>query len=636
MTSGNSTLPAWRQHAKPGVPLATLARAAAAEVPPAPSANSKLPTPFYAVVRPDARTRWTGAIARNFDPARIESVLRGALSGNLVAQWELFDLMEDTSPRIQKNLNQRKLAVLNYVRSFNAWTEDDEPASDEAEHRAKVISNALWKMRPAADEDQNGFDATIYDVLDAVGKGIALLEVDWEHRDAGKLGTVVGPKCTRWIHPRYYGYPNQGSWLGLNVSEVRNSESEIRNDSALRVPQSALNLTPVDGTYARIPADKFLVCIRKTRSGHPSGTALLRALAFWWAASNFTQEWFLNLAQIFGLPIRWANYDPNTPGLVDTVLDMLENMGNAAYAAFPAGTTLELKEGPKAGTDNPQVALLDRADKQYDLLILGQSGTTEVAGPGKNGGSLAANKVLEGVEERIVAADATFVMRIFNEQLIPMIERLNFGDNTLTPELCLELPTVEDVTGLVTTYQKGVEAQVLTPNKEDEVHIRKKMALPAMSQEVEANWAGSGGTRRAATSQPAAGFGNPSPNSNLPSADAVSAHAHAAADATAKLVDNVLENLTGVEARWLGGLKPTFHRLIALAQSDRVSDADFVAALAKASKEMPELFAKMDADALADAFNTAMSTAVVNGAVAGALQRGRAARAASARKAVVG
>ena len=33
-----------------------------------------------------------------------------------------------------------------------------------------------------------------------------------------------------------------------------------------------------------------------------------------WAASNFAQQWFLNFAQIFGLPIRWANDDPAVPG----------------------------------------------------------------------------------------------------------------------------------------------------------------------------------------------------------------------------------------------------------------------------------------------------------------------------------
>ena len=609
------SVPPWRQHAAPGLSLAIAARAAApAETAPVLAAESKARTPLYQIVQPAARERWLGPVASSFDPQRVESTLRSALSGNLVGQWQLFDLMEDTSPRILKNLNEVKRAVLGYQRDIEAWEEEEESTTPEAERRAKVISNALWKMSPHADEDQNGFDQTIYDIMDAWGKGIAVLEIDWQVREAGKLGLITAPQCTRWIHPRFYGYPAQANWLGLNVSEIASARTGLSPTTAPSLNLNpALNLNPVDGTFARIPDNKFLVCVCKSRTGHPSVTALLRPLAFWWAASNFTQEWFLNLAQIFGLPIRWANYDPNIPGLVDQVADMLENMGSAAWGAFPTGTTLELKEPMKAGTDNPQVSLLDRAERNYDILILGQTLTTDVG----QSGSRSLGEVHKTVRDDIVQAAADFVARIFNEQLIPMIERLNFGDNTLTPELCIEPEMVEDVTGLVTNYKTGTEAGVLTPNKDDEVHIRKKLALPAMSKEVEADWAGSAGVRgRAALPRSQA------EQQLSPTAEAIAqARARAQSAATDKLVDHTLEQLTSVESKWLGGVKPFFHRLIALAQSGEVSDAEFVSALAKAQKEMPGLFDKLQPEHLAEALENAMSSAVVNGAVQGSIKR---------------
>ncbi len=626
----SSPVPSWRQNAPAGVPLSTLeARAAAAEVPPTKTPGGAT-APLYTVIRPDARGNWMGATARSYDPARVESVLRSAMNGSLVDQWQLFDLMEDTAPRIKKNLNRLKRAVKTWQRNFKPWAEDGDEPSESAIRRAKVASASCWRMRPQADENQNGFDDTIYDVLDAWAKGIAVLEVNWEVRDAGKLGSIVAPKSTHYIHPRYYGFPSNADWLGLNVSEINSARTSTGTSGAPGLDLT-LTLTAVDGNYARFPANKFLICKCKTKSGHPAGYALLRALAFWWAAANFTQEWFLNLAQIFGLPIRWANYDPNVPGLVDNVLDMLENMGSAAYAAFPAGTTLELKEGPKAGTDNPQVALLDRFERACDFLILGQSGTTEIAGPGKSGGSNAANQVLQDVEGEIIESACEFVESVFNEQLLPMINRLNFGDEQECPELWIEQEQAEDVAGLVTNYKTAREADAITPNVEDEKHFRTRLGLPAMSKHVEADWVASGGVRKKSAAPAPSPFGDLTQDSGLPPQDIAQAHAKAQNDATAKLVDNVLEDLTGVQAKWLGGLKPTFHRLIALAQSDRVSDSEFVSALAKAQKEMPELFAKMDADALAEAFNNSMSTAVVNGAMAGALQR-RSATAASARK----
>ena len=101
-----------------------------------------------------------------------------------------------------------------------------------------------------------------------------------------------------------------------------------------------------------------------------------------------------------------------------------------------------------------------------------------------------------------------------------------------------------------------------------------------------------------------------------------------AKDATDKLTDNVLENLTGVEERWLGGVKPFFAQLVDMAQSEHVTDAEFVqtleAALEKGSTVFPELFGKLDSGALMEAMNDAMGPALINGVAKGILQRGAA------------
>jgi phage gp29-like protein len=100
-----------------------------------------------------------------------------------------------------------------------------------------------------------------------------------------------------------------------------------------------------------------------------------------------------------------------------------------------------------------------------------------------------------------------------------------------------------------------------------------------------------------------------------------------AKDATGKLVDQVLEDLTGVEAKWLGTVKPWFRALLAKAQSEVVTDADFAKALERAQRELPELFHLMDKAALTAAMEGALGAACVNGAVRGQMQRtGRRAR----------
>ena len=398
--------------------------------------------PLSSIIHPSARSRWQGPLAGSYTPTRVERVLRSALSGNLTAQWELFDLMEDTSPRISKNLNELKRAVKAYDRSFAPWAEEDEAPSAEARSRARLVSRALWTMRSRADENQNGFDDTLYDILDAWGKGVSVLEIDWEVRLAGKAGLITAPRCTRWIHPRFYGYPPQQDWLGLNLTEIGLASANAGSSmlDATRNTQHVGNLQPTDGVFARFPQNKFLVCVSKQKSGHASVGALLRPLAFWWAASNFAQQWFLNFAQIFGLPIRWANYDPAVPGLMEQVTEMLTNMGNSAWGVFPTGTTIELQEPSRGTVENPQVSLLDRAERQYDILILGQTLTTDV----RESGSRALGDVHKTVRDDIVRAAADFVAGVVNQQLIPAVIALNYNDHELPPELSLEPRKIED------------------------------------------------------------------------------------------------------------------------------------------------------------------------------------------------
>lgn len=616
MIAAPPIIPAWRQTAPAGVSLAQAARSA----PPSPSQSSRDNPVLQTIIRPDARSRWMGSTARQFTPERIETVLRSVANGNLVGQWELFDLMEDTWPRLSKNLNELKRAVKSYDRNFEPWAEEEEAATSDAENRAKLASRAMWTMRPRSDENANGFDDTIYDILDAWGKGIAVLEVDYEVRDGGKFGPITAPRCTRWIHPRYYGFPANEDWLGLNVQEINQSRTGVSTVSGSQ--PSSLNLSPVaDGIYARFPENKFLICVCKAKSGHPSVSALLRPLAFWWAASNFTQEWFLNFAQIFGLPIRWATYDPNRPGLLEMVSEMLEDMGSQAWAAFPAGTTLELKEPAKGAGDNPQVSLLDRADKQCDILILGQTLTTDT--PASGGGTRAQGEVHKVVRDDIVEAAADFVSNVVNQQIIPAIIQLNFGDQQMLPELCLEPETREDKKAVAETLQVATQIGVKIPAAY--AHKRLDIPLPSEGEAVL--------EPRSSVLDLTTGPSDPFQGRARSPQHASLVHVHAAAGRSgtdAKLAANVLESLTGVEAQWLAGVKPFFVQLINAARDTKMSDAEFVAVLERARDRMPELFTKLDGAAVAGALEAAMGAACVNGAVRGYLKRGtaRASRAA--------
>jgi phage gp29-like protein len=541
--------------------------------------GNRLPPGLERIIRPEAQQRWLLPQVATYTPSYVEMILRGAMAGNHLQQWELFQLMEDTWPRLTKNLNQLKRAVIQLEWDLEAWAEEDAPPSDTAVERKKLVSSAIWGMNPPADGDGSAFEDTIYDILDAYAKGLSVVEVGWEIRDAGALGQIAAPQSTWWVHPQNYAW-SQDNQLGLVIPNSQNLEP--------------------------FPEDKVLIARCKARTGPVAGQALLRALAVWWSFSNFNQSWLMSFAQIFGLPIRWANYDPNQPGLLEKVAEMLENMGSAAWGAFPTGTTLDMKEPMKTGTDNPQITIMDRADKNCDLLILGQSGTTEISGPGKTGGSNAANKVLEGVEWGFVKAAADFAAGVVNRQWIPSILRLNYnGDGTEAPWFCPHPQEIEDSKANAERDGVLLGAGVEMPKKW--FYGRHNIPLPQKGEEV--------------IGKPAAMPPDPSTINHQPSTDLQARRHGAAHEVQERLLDNVLEELTGVQPRWLGDVRPFFHELMAAAQFKEITDAEFVAVLERAQKRMPELFGRIKHQELEEVFYNALSTSVVNGAARGFMER---------------
>jgi len=100
------------------------------------------------IIRPSVRERWLLPQVAAITPQYIEMTLRGALAGAHIPQWELFNLMEDTWPRLRKNVLELKMAVRNRRAIFEAYRDEDEEESSTATERMKLVSAALRKMQP--------------------------------------------------------------------------------------------------------------------------------------------------------------------------------------------------------------------------------------------------------------------------------------------------------------------------------------------------------------------------------------------------------------------------------------------------------------------------------------------------------
>ena len=439
----------------PGVPASPMPPTGSAGASPYP------PSGMSTFIAPAAQVRWLGPGVAWYTPQRVEQIFRQALSGDLQSQWEMFDLMEATSPRLAKNLNQLKDDVLSQgleVRPFSAKGED---ASDEAKARASLIEQCLKTVRPSVKDDEKDWEDTLRGVMDARGKGMSILEIAWETRPvalASGEAYAMAPRCTRWVHPAWYGYEHGPGDANLKLKQ---GPFSIYNAS----------VTNVTTGYLDFPDNKFIIAVCKNKEGHPLGSALLHTLGFWWAAANLGGDWLLNLAQTFGQPTRWATYDPNmTPGDQDKLAHMLAHMGSSAWAMFPAGTEMEFKEAVKNAGESAQKVVLDYYDKLCDLVILRQTLSSDVS---QDAGSRAQGEV----HERVLGSAELAVSSWLCKTLKPLVNSIclfNYGDLRECPDLTPPQPQ-EDESESLSTVLKTCSDAGLEPTDE---------ALPELSDRI--------------------------------------------------------------------------------------------------------------------------------------------------------
>lgn len=376
------------------------------------------------VIRPHHRDHQLSPIPVDFDPDTLGWLLDEGARGNLVLQNELFNTMEDTWERLRANLNKLKKAVCKLPFNLQPWTEKGREPNPSALEKATFVEHVLHNQKAATWEGQHNFEATIYELLDAVARGVSVLEIDWTV-DNGKY-VPIGTRRVPW------------TCLGFEPPSQLSGFSSQPSSNALRLfPDRDPNRSKAFASYP----NKFLVGVYRAKSGHIAEGAQLRALAHLWLGRILGWEWMTHKAELFGLPIRWATYDPSAPQTqIDQVSDMLANMGTAAWGAFPAGTELQILNGSQpgvAGSAEPTERLMALADRACDLLFLGQTLTTEEGSAGS--GSYALGNVHREVELDLYENYAGYVIDVINNQLIPSIVQLNWGEDTELPFLEVEL-----------------------------------------------------------------------------------------------------------------------------------------------------------------------------------------------------
>jgi phage gp29-like protein len=355
------------------------------------------------VIQVTARDRLYQEVRRRLLPNEVEGILASSIDGSLFYQEWLFQIMLDTWPRLQKDLRELTQAVLDTGLKIKPWAKKDEEPSDSAIEKADLVERSTLGIRADITWRERSWEGFLKDVIGSWLLGFAVNEIYWEVRKNSDNGDQeFMPRCFKRIPGRFFRYP-------MDVNEP-----------------DRLLLNP-SGNFGNIqlfdwPDNKFIVSINEGHTGHPSMSAPIRCLSVLWTASRFGMDWFLNNAQLFGVPFRIGKFVKGDMQGYQILSQMLAQMGSSGWAAIPTDTSIELLHMAQQGGGISE-RLVEFADKICDIFVLGQTLTTDV----QASGSRALGQVHHQVKSDLIDAVLKYVGFVLTDQYSRALIALNYG-----------------------------------------------------------------------------------------------------------------------------------------------------------------------------------------------------------------
>ncbi|MDP2548495.1 DUF935 domain-containing protein [Oceanobacter sp. 4_MG-2023] len=389
------------------------------------------------------RNIWNfGTQAEWLSPERLAQILRDAAEGDADAYLTLAEEIEERDPHYASVLGTRKRAVSGLPTMVEAATDDK---------KDQEITDAVRALirRPE-------FHDMADDLLDALGKGFSVVEMNWD------------TKRQPW-EPRTRNEKVDGEWQEVEGYEHRDPrffQFDRVSGKQLRIKDEADML---DGLP--LPPHKFIVHKPRLKTGLPIRGGLARLVAVSYMCKSYTVTDWLAFAEVFGMPLRVGRYNPNaTPADINTLINAIANIGTDAAAAIPDTMRIDFESpGNVSGGADVFKNLAEWLDKQVSKAVLGQTASTEGT-PGKLGN----DDAQDDVRTDILKADARQLSNTINKHLVRSFVDLNFGPQEHYPRVEFQVIEPEDTEALTAALKELVPLGL----KVEASVIRDKLGLP--------------------------------------------------------------------------------------------------------------------------------------------------------------
>ncbi|MBD8686583.1 MULTISPECIES: DUF935 domain-containing protein [unclassified Rhizobium] len=472
-------------------------------------------------------------------PVKLASILRAADNGDPEAFFELAEQIEELDPHYVAQLATRKRSVSQLPITVKA-------ASDSAEHEQHAAFVRAWV-------DQGILRSSLFDMLDAIGKAISFMEIDWQVRH----GHLCPAKLT-WQTQRWFTF------------------DRMDGDTPL--------LRDVGGDKPYAP-HKFIVHRSKVKSGLTIRSGIARVAVWYWMFKSFTVKDWAIFCQNYGQPIRIGKYGRGaTEAEKDVLWRAVSGIAGDCAAIMPREMLVEFHEvGSKSSSTDMYERRTDWHNREVSKLVLGQTTTTDAVSGGH-----AVAKEHRLVQEDIERSDALETSGSLNAQLIPNMVAFNFGPQDHYPTIAIGRPDEVPIEIFSSAFEKlgplGLTA--------DAGWMRDRLGIPKPDKDSEIV----GG--RAPTAAP---IFPEKPQTAKQSLDRLFASAHAAGNGD--IIQTLSDRLEQEAADAMDGMIEEVRKVLMQATD-----------LADAAKRMAEL--NLSADDLAEAMARGMTLAHLAGQAA--------------------
>lgn len=375
---------------------------------------------------------------RGLTPSRLAKILDAAENGDLVAQFELFEDMEEKDGHIAAEMGKRRRAcVLD-------WNVVPPEGADASEKKAAEQLGELLTEIP-------DFEDMVFDLTDAIGKGYACLELEW-HRVEGL-----------WV-PKTITHRPQ-SWFTLNRGYRQ--ELRLRTNTV-----STTEAGPVQGD----PLTPFgwITHVHKAKSGYLERSALFRQLVWTYLFKNYSVGDLAEFLEIYGIPVRIGKYPASASEKEKaTLLRALAAVGHNAAGIIPEGMLIEF-ENAATGDPDAFMAMIDWCEKNQSKVILG--GTLTSGADGKSSTNALGN-VHNEVRKDLRDGDVRQANTTLTRDLVFAVASLNGlapGGLRRAPQFRLNAQEREDLG----TYSTALPALVNMGVRPPVAWVHERLGIP--------------------------------------------------------------------------------------------------------------------------------------------------------------